>query len=439
MKKIYIILFAIFLILPNLNAQPTGKLSYQSVIRNADNAVVQNSQVGIRISILQDSTDGNAVYVETQNPLTNDNGLLSIEFGGQQGFDAINWQQGPYFIKTEIDINGGSNYSLTSVSKLLTVPYAIHAREAGSIDYDMLENLPDLFDGSYLSLEGIPELPFDIADLSDDANLLLHNGTLQGQLLYWGNNKWQLLPPGEPGKVLNFCNGIPTWGECVDGLMDIDGNNYPTVIIGQQEWMAENLKTTKFADGTPIEYPGDNNDAWWNITTGAYAWYDNDPENKDRYGALYNWQAAKGNLCPVGWRVPEDSDWTQLVEFIMAEYDIDNDYTNVNALGNALKSCRQHLSPLGGDCATLAHPRWSSHHTHFGTDMLGFSGLPGGVRIPYGTYATLGSNGNWWSTTQSDEINAFRRNLNHGYGDLSRMGYDKRHGLSVRCMRDVEN
>ncbi len=437
MKKI-IILLTIVTICTSLLGQVPRKMSYQSVVRNAEHQLVRDASVGLRLSLLQGSATGTEVYSETQTVTTDANGLLRTEFGGEQGFDAIDWAQGPLFIRTEIDPDGGADYTITGVSKLMTVPYAFHAHEAGTLDYEQLNGLPELFDGQWESLEGVPMLPSDLSDLDDSQQLLLPQGNLTGQILYWQGDQWALLPASSPGQMLYFCDGIPRWGPCPDGIEDVDGNVYPTIVIGEQEWMAENLRTTRYNDGTEIEYPQTDLD-WWNNTTGAFAWYQDDTDWGEIYGGLYNWYAARSaNLCPAGWRVPKDEDWTQLVNFLMDEYDIDNAYTNPDALGNGLKTCRQLNSPLGGECDTNVHPRWNSHHTHYGKDLFEFNALPGGVKNPYGIFATVGTNGHWWSTTESNEDNAFRRNLNSMYGDLSRFQYNKRYGLSVRCMRDVD-
>jgi hypothetical protein len=128
MKKI-ITIFAAILMTASVFAQAPNKMSYQAVIRNNSNTLVTSSAVGMRISILQTSPSGTAVYVETQTPITNANGLASIEIGAgtlvSGNFATINWANGPYFIKTETDPNGGTNYSITGTSQLLSVPYAL--------------------------------------------------------------------------------------------------------------------------------------------------------------------------------------------------------------------------------------------------------------------------------------------------------------------------
>ena len=134
MKRIYIILLTVFISASAL-AQSPQKMSYQSVIRNSSDQLVTNHVVGLRISILQGSATGTPVYVETQTPTSNSNGLISIEIGGGTPvtgtFASINWSTGTYFIKTETDPTGGTNYTITGTSQLLSVPYALFAKTSG--------------------------------------------------------------------------------------------------------------------------------------------------------------------------------------------------------------------------------------------------------------------------------------------------------------------
>jgi hypothetical protein len=135
MKRIITICAAI-LMTANVFAQVPNKMSYQAVIRNTSNTLVTSSTVGMRISILQTSPSGTAIFVETQTSTTNTNGLVSIEIGGgtvvSGNFATIDWANGPYFLKTETDPSGGSSYSITGTSQLLSVPYALYAANSGS-------------------------------------------------------------------------------------------------------------------------------------------------------------------------------------------------------------------------------------------------------------------------------------------------------------------
>jgi len=230
--------------------------------------------------------------------------------------------------------------------------------------------------------------------------------------------------------------------ECGIGTTaDVDGNIYYTVLIGNQCWFKENLQTAKYSNGTPIEYPGTDNNAWSNNTSGAYAWYNNDLSWKKKYGALYNWHAVNNSngLCPVGWHVPSDAEWTVLVDYVIAQGYPNNNYNNPDGAGNALKSCRQVNSPVGGDCNTSEHPRWNSHTIHIGFDTFDFSALPGGRRLVNGNPYSMGSVGYWWSSTELSNIDAWGRLIIDSYGTIERWNhFNKITGFSVRCIRNLE-
>ncbi len=146
MKRILTVINAILLTVSAF-AQSPEKMSYQAVIRNSNNALVTNTQVGMQVSILQGSVNGTVVYTEMQTPTTNTNGLVSIEIGGGAGFSSIDWANGPYFIKTETDPTGGTTYTITGTSQLLSVPYALHAKTAETLTGGITETDP-VFTGS---------------------------------------------------------------------------------------------------------------------------------------------------------------------------------------------------------------------------------------------------------------------------------------------------
>ncbi len=148
MKKIFTILTAV-LITATIWAQSPEKMTYQSVIRNASDQLVTNQGMGMQISILQGSANGTAVYVETHSTTSNANGLVTIEIGTgatSDDFSSIDWENGPYFLKSETDptTSGGTNYTITGTSQLLSVPYALYAKTASTADYNNLTNLPAL-------------------------------------------------------------------------------------------------------------------------------------------------------------------------------------------------------------------------------------------------------------------------------------------------------
>jgi uncharacterized protein (TIGR02145 family) len=188
-------------------------------------------------------------------------------------------------------------------------------------------------------------------------------------------------------------------------VTDIDGNEYKTVTIGSQVWMAENLKTTKYNTGTSIPNVAINTD-WSNLTSGAYAWYQNNETSyKSEYGGMYNWYAVNtGSLCPTGWRVPTDADWTQLTDFVGS-----NPGTKLKAKSGWVDSGN-------------------------GTDDYGFSALPGGYRYD-GIFLALGNHGYWWSSNQLDATNAGGRSMHYDLGSVAGDNYNKKGGFNVRCVK----
>ena len=169
MKKISTILSAILLV-ASVIAQSPQKMSYQAVVRDANGKLVTSHAVGIKVSILQGSVSGSSVYSETQTTTTNANGLISIEIGGT-ALNVVNWANGPYFMKTETDPAGGSNYTITATSQLLSVPYALYAKTA--------ENG---FSGNYNDLINKPAIPSIPPTLSVPANIVPRTA-MRGQQL----------------------------------------------------------------------------------------------------------------------------------------------------------------------------------------------------------------------------------------------------------------
>src|SRR5690554_5764846 len=145
MKKI-ITVCAVLLMTASVFAQSPEKMSYQAVVRDGSNALVSSTAVGMQISLLQGSASGTAVYVETQTPTSNANGLVSLEIGSgtvvSGDFTTIDWANGPYFIKTETDPTGGTSYTITGTSQLLSVPYALHAKTAETVTGTITETDP---------------------------------------------------------------------------------------------------------------------------------------------------------------------------------------------------------------------------------------------------------------------------------------------------------
>ena len=236
-----------------------------------------------------------------------------------------------------------------------------------------------------------------------------------------------------------------------EGVTDIDGNFYPSIIIGNQEWMAENLRTTNYADGTSIP-TGLSNTEWVITTDGAYAIYPHEDINGlnseadvvNAYGKLYNWYAVDDSrgLCPEGWRVPSLYEWEQLCAYIDPDYSSGN-----NNVGTKLKSCRQVNSPLGDNCNVTEHPRWNQTEGNFGIDSFGFSALPSGKRngLPgsdwSGTYSLLGTKTNFYASTYRyidaiDQYMADRVIILNWAEAITTGATSMNKGYPVRCIKD---
>ena len=193
----------------------------------------------------------------------------------------------------------------------------------------------------------------------------------------------------------------------------MDGHSYGVVEIGDQCWFSENLRTTTYADGSAIPEETDNA-AWTGLSTGARCDYDNDASNALTYGRLYNWYAVNNGsgLCPSGWHVPTDGEWTALETYLGAN-------GHSGAEGTALK----------------ATSGWAGGGN--GTDNFGFSALPGGVRSDNSHFYVAGGYGYWWSSSPIGGY-AWFRSLNDASPAIDRNNDSPRDGFSVRCLRDAD-
>jgi uncharacterized protein (TIGR02145 family) len=216
----------------------------------------------------------------------------------------------------------------------------------------------------------------------------------------------------------------------VGTVKDADGNNYNTVKIGNQVWMVENLKTTKYNDGTPISNVTGEAE-WNNLKTGAYCNYGNLESNAQIYGRLYHWYAVNtGKLAPKGWHVPTDDDWTILENYLIANgYNYDGTKEE-NKIAKSL--CAKTNWVLSSSEGTPGAAPENNNRS-------GFTALPGGY-VYYGSglggFLYIGDIGYWWSSTVYDDYRAYSRCLNSSGKDLGRFGRNKQSGFSVRCVKD---
>jgi uncharacterized protein (TIGR02145 family) len=195
-------------------------------------------------------------------------------------------------------------------------------------------------------------------------------------------------------------------------VTDIDNNVYSTITIGTQVWMVENLKTTKYINGGSI--PNVTN-SWFNLQTPSYCWYNNNIAYKNTYGALYNFHAVQtGNLAPIGWHVPTDNEWSILINYLGGPL----------VAGNKLKE-------IG-----ISH--WTSPNND-ATNIVGFTALPGGFKVPDGIFLNIGDWGYWWTSTTDGSSNAKYRMLAYTgvlLGENDNSSNSKNNGYSIRCVKD---
>lgn len=525
MKKISLISLFLLLIC-GMMAQAPEKFSYQAVVRDASNQLINSHAVGVRVSVLQGAASGNPVYVETHTVTTNANGLMTLEIGAgsvQQGtFTDIDWANGPYFLKTETDPNGGTNYSVTSSQQLLSVPYALFAKEASNAfsgDYNDLTNTPAIptvptnvsaftNDAGYLTnytetdptvpawakeankptynyseitnTPTIPTVPNNVSAFTNDAGYLIEETQTLSDVTAIGNSAGsrQLKDVSDPTEAYDAVNlrtltllmdslrndfqqqlqqlqqqmqqQIDSLQEIVSALdtnhhtddfvcgtstlTDYEGNVYATVQIGNQCWMRDNLRTTHYADGTAI--PLDS--SYTNSAEPCYYDYSSSAIPLTQRGYLYNWPAVMRGasssntnpsgvqgICPTGWHVPSDAEWTQLTDYVSSQ----SDYLCMNNTENIAKA----LSSTTG---------WSSSSSTcaVGNNMdlnnsTSFSAMPAGYRYNLG-FTNSGKYAYFWSSTEASLGNSWYRSFNYNYAYVYRNNYGKHLGYSVRCLRD---
>jgi uncharacterized protein (TIGR02145 family) len=201
-------------------------------------------------------------------------------------------------------------------------------------------------------------------------------------------------------------------GTIYNKVTDVNGNSYNTIVIGTQTWMAENLKTTKLNDGTDIPLVT-NGTTWGTLLTPAYCWYNNDEATyKVTYGALYNWYTANtGKLCPSGWHIPSDAEWTTFTDYFGG------------------------LSIAGGKMKEAGTSHWISPNIG-ATNESGFTGLPAGYRDKTSGFLNIGTYALWWALTGINSTDSWGRGLYNLDATVYRSNYYNNHGFSVRCLKN---
>jgi len=206
---------------------------------------------------------------------------------------------------------------------------------------------------------------------------------------------------------------VETAGRCdsITSITDIDGNVYNVVTIGGQCWTVENLRTTRFRNGVAIPLVADSLQ-WKNKTTPAYCWYNDDDTKEAVYGKLYNWFTVvnANGLCPAGWHVPTDFEWTQLTTFL------------------------QGTDVAGGKLKETGTSNWEAPNQG-ASDMFGFKALPGGYRFSDGGFYYFGTDGLYWSSTNDGSL-GWHRSFNNSTEDSYRAALFRKNGYSCRCIKN---
>lgn len=365
MKRTFLIpILFLILSLPSYSQSPQG-IPYQAVMRNADGSVMASSTVNLTFMIHNGTANGTIVYQESHALISNTQGLVSCIVGNgtasQGTFVSINWGNGAKFLHVMI---GATDFG---TQQMLSVPYALYA---GSTNVS-------------------------VSPTGDTLTVGAQSVIVPG------------ISAANPPALFNQGPGVT----------DIDGNFYPSIIINGQEWMQQNLAVTKYRNGDPIP-TGLSNSNWQITTSGAYAIYNNDMANNSLYGKLYNWYAVNDNrgLCPAGWHIPSDGEWSSLINFLEPNADGGN---NQNSVGGNMKTMSDWNSPnLGAN------------------NEIGFTGLPAGYLSPVIAFNDVGNQGYWWSCSEYDSTNAWVRYLLYSTVNVYRGNTWKNYGFSVRCVRD---
>jgi uncharacterized protein (TIGR02145 family) len=381
-----------------LFAQAPALIPYQAIARNAAGEPLASSTLNARFTIHDGTATGTNVWQELQTVSTSALGLFTVQLGSSVPLTSVNWASGSKFMQVEIDL--GSGFVDIGTQQLLSVPYALHSGSAETANngFSSVSSAGDtlyLANGNFLIIPGISE-----------AN---NNGTTTGTTLHTCG-------------VANIHNPDLTYGS----MTDQEGNVYKTIVIGTQEWMAENLNTSIYRNGDAIA-TGLDIPTWQGTTEGAWVYYNNDESFACPYGKLYNWYACVDarELCPVGWHVPSDEEWSLLINFL--DPNSNGGYLSPNDAGGKMRT----TGTIEASTGIWLAPNIDA------TNISGFSGVPAGCFYYTGIYYGIGINAYWWSSSDVGPNSALMRYLR---GDVSASAHsnnsEKQNGISVRCLRD---
>jgi uncharacterized protein (TIGR02145 family) len=379
-----------------LNAQAPALIPYQAVARDAAGQALNNATINARFTIHDGAATGAVVWQELQTVTTTALGLFTAQLGSSVPLTGVNWANGNKFMQVEIDL--GQGFVDMGTQQLLSVPYALfssnaqHAENSGN-GYSHVSLSGDTLyfqNGEFVIIPGISQAN------SEDNNI-------------------------ESCDLSSLLNSDLVYGS----MIDQEGNVYKTIVIGTDEWMAENLRTSIYRNGDAI--PTDlSNEIWQNTNSGAWAYYNDDASYACPYGKLYNWYTCVDSrqLCPVGWHVPSDTEWSVFINFLDPTANGGDNIFNI--AGGQMKTT--------GIVETLTG-LWYTPNVG-ATNSSGFSGVPAGYRNVNGSFDTIGIYSFWWSSSENDTTFAWNRSLINSRDDANRFANEKHFGFSVRCLRD---
>ena len=420
MKKFYTILCLAIATLTQLQAQAPQGFNYQATVRNSSGDLIVNTNVYFRFNIMQGSQTSLPVFTEIHYVPTDDLGQVNLIIG--QGtattgtFSELDWSLGSYYLGIELSINGANNYVAMGTTQLLSVPYALYAENSGNAPPSTPNLETVLAENNSANNQQIKDLldPTEAQDAATkayiDAQIAEAVAGLQSQI-----------------DALQAMTGSGT-------VTDQDGNSYPYLTYGDQVWTVENAEIVTYRDGTPIPQVTDATE-WEALTTGAWAYYNNDP-TKPR---LYNWYAVMGihdtdpntpnkEFAPEGWHVPSDDEWTRLENYLIANgYNYDGTTTG-NKIAKAM------ASTTGWNSLTEPGTVGNDQSTN---NSSGFNAYPEGYRSVDGSFNDEGNSAFFWSSTGNVTDYAVYRNLSTYFSNPIGSTYDNlQPGFSVRFVRD---
>ena len=398
MRQILLLIFLTVVFQVHSQLQPF--MPYQAIARNLAGQPIANTNLNARFTMHDSLPSGEVIWQEIHPITTNATGLFNVQLGSQSSLQNINWAGNHKFMQVELNVSG--TYVNMGTQQMLSAPYALHTE---GISYRVSSAGDTLYLGSneYVIVPGI-----SAANPSGNGNGGDGGGGSAGT---------------SSGTTAHTCGAgnVVNANLTYNSVIDQEGNIYKTIVIGNQEWMAENLNTSVYRNGDAIT-TGLTSSQWAATNTSAWNYFTANASYECPYGKLYNFYACidARQLCPTGWHIPTDAEWTIMINNFGGE-------AFVNSSGGALKSTGTNQLGTG---------YWNGPNTG-ATNVSGFSGLPGGYIMSDGFSGNQTLNAYFWSSTESSASTAYSRILYHDPGAVARAAnLSKRSGMSVRCLKD---